>query len=125
MSTNSNMRHLYLRGKTWWYYRRVPTKIAAVLSEKSRQRYSLQTNILEFAQHKRNLIEISQNEYWGNLPIFEIEAPKQINAHHDRLIKLIISDSIKFESADEITYEQKIKNLTKRIEILENRMRES
>ena len=59
MSTDNNSRHLYLRGKTWWYYRRVPAKIAAVLSEKSRQRYSLKTDILVFAQHKRNQIENS------------------------------------------------------------------
>uniref|UniRef100_A0A2A4YTN0 DUF6538 domain-containing protein n=1 Tax=OCS116 cluster bacterium TaxID=2030921 RepID=A0A2A4YTN0_9PROT len=122
MSTDNNSRHLYLRGKTWWYYRRVPAKIAAVLSEKSRQRYSLKTGILVFAQHKRNQIEIAQNEYWSELIISDTENFEQNRTHHAKLINLIVSDSVQLTPLKEISFTQKLEDLAKRIEVLENKV---
>ncbi|MGL1919803.1 MAG: hypothetical protein OCD03_02120 [Hyphomicrobiales bacterium] len=119
MSINRNMRHLYLRGKTWWYYRRVPAKVAATLGEKYRQRFSLKTNILKFAQRKRDLIETSQNEYWSDSAISKKEGSVQNKLHYSKLIELIITESTQLEPPNETTFGQKINDLTRRIEALE------
>lgn len=93
-----------------------------VFREKSRQRYSLKTDILVFAQHKRNQIEITQNEYWSELVISNTESLEQIGAHHIKLVKLIISDFVQLASLNEISFTQKLENLAKRIEALENKV---
>ena len=62
--------YLELRGRVWWYNRRVPSRFAHLDSRK-RIKESLGTRSVEQARHKRDLLAEADDHYWASLKIAE------------------------------------------------------
>ncbi|HAW53934.1 MAG TPA: integrase, partial [Hyphomonas sp.] len=66
--------YLELRGRVWWYNRRVPSRFAHLDSRK-RIKESLGTRSVEQARHKRDLLAEADDHYWASLKIAEEAGP--------------------------------------------------
>lgn len=66
MRRRMNLQFLYLRGETWWYNRRVPSKYAH-LDTRNRIRISLKTDSKEKACAQRDELVKADEAYWISL----------------------------------------------------------
>lgn len=112
---NDSMRYLTPRGprRRWHYERRVPTACAH-LDTRGSHRKSLKTTSLEVAKKRRDEFEVADNIYWEALTKRDLGAVERYAATIAQALTL----NLTYRTAAEISSDETIKQILKRVEIL-------
>uniref|UniRef100_A0A2A4YVN2 Uncharacterized protein n=1 Tax=OCS116 cluster bacterium TaxID=2030921 RepID=A0A2A4YVN2_9PROT len=108
-------KYIIKRNKIYWYQRKIPTKLQAIL-EKQFHRQSLKTQDISLAQKRRDIIASADDDYWHGL--MNGCDPVSANKAYDKILARAQALNIYYHSADRIADDFSDKDLLHRIEIL-------